>query len=335
MVSSTVLLIDDERAVRRNLTVGLLQKGYETVLCKDGFSGLSKIDLLEKHGIPIDVVVTDLRLPDIDGLKLLKVIKSRHPDLPVCVISGYGDEITEEIIKKEEGDGYLDKPFTIDNLVDMIEKVKRPLSEISVDQFAGPDVQVEKRSVSSYALVKIDDRSLFADIYRDIYFMDKVLYCDAVFGDHQLVLLLQSANRSEINEFVESELMKLEGIQEVEMIDVVTPILSEETKGIITQVEECCESDKILKDKGERRLKTLSSYVMVDFENDYFEEIYKQLCFMEDVVYCDTTRGQYGLILLIQAPTFDIIKKRITHISKEIDGILKVQEYRIMNLIEM
>jgi hypothetical protein len=74
---------------------------------------------------------------------------------------------------------------------------------------------------------------------------------------------------------------------------------------------------------------------MLEIEDDRFEEIYKQLCFMEDVVYCDATRGGYGLVLLIQAPTFDIIKKRIAYISKEVDGILRVQEYRIINLIEL
>jgi hypothetical protein len=74
---------------------------------------------------------------------------------------------------------------------------------------------------------------------------------------------------------------------------------------------------------------------MLEIEPEYFEEIYKRVYFMEDVVYCDATHGRYGMVLLIQSPTFDLIKKRVAEISRNIDGILKVKQYQIMNLLEM
>jgi hypothetical protein len=74
---------------------------------------------------------------------------------------------------------------------------------------------------------------------------------------------------------------------------------------------------------------------MLEIEPEYFEDIYKRVYFMEDVVYCDATRGSYGMVLLIQSPTFDLIKKRVTELSRNIDGILKLKQYQIMNLLEM
>jgi len=333
MEAAKVLLIDDERALRRNLSVGLLQRGYETAPCQDGFSGLSKIEMFMKRGMPIACVVTDIRLPDIDGLKLLKVIKSMYPDLPVFVISGYGDEITEEIVRKEKGDGFLPKPFMVDELVALMEKARKPSKEIAPDKGLALDTQKEKRSVSSYAFVTMDDRRLFEDVYRKLYFMDRVLYCDAVIGDWQLVLLLQSNSRKDLQGFVQNSLMNIEGITTVELLDVVEPLLSEEAKSVIEMVEDSLREEGWR--RGEKRPNVLSSYLLLEIEEEFFESIYKQLYFMEDVVHCDVTHGGYGFVLLLQAPTFDLIKKRITHISRNVEGVLKARELRIMNLLEM
>jgi len=333
METAKVLLIDDERALRRTLSMGLLQRGYETTPCQDGFSGLSKIEMFMKRGMPIACVITDIRLPDIDGLKLLKVIKSLYPELPVFVISGYADEITEEIVRREKGDGFLPKPFTVDDLVARMEKVRGPSRELPPDKALAPDSQKEQRSVSSYAFVTMDDRKFFENVYRKLYFMDKVLYCDAVVGDWQLVLLLQSNSRKDLHEFVQDSLMNVEGIITLELLDVVEPLLSEEAKNVIQMVEDSLQEESWK--RGEKRPKTLSSYVLLEIEEEYFESVYRQLYFMEDVVHCDVTRGRYGFVLLVQAPTFDLIKKRIAHISRNIEGVLKAKELRIMNLFEM
>lgn len=333
MEAAKVLLIDDERALRRTLSVGLLQRGYETAPCQDGFSGLSKIEMFMKRGMPIACVVTDIRLPDIDGLKLLKVIKSLYPELPVFVISGYGDEITEEIVRKEKGDGFLPKPFAVDDLVGMMEKARRPSREIPQGKALALDIQKEKRSVSSYAFVTMEDRHLFEDVYRKLYFMDRVLYCDAVIGDWQLALLLQSISRKDLHDFVQNSLMNVEGIITVELLDVVEPLLSEEAKNVVEMVESSLQEEGWR--RGEKRPNVLSSYVLLEIEEEFFESIYKQLYFMEDVVHCDVTRGRYGFVLLVQAPTFDLIRKRVTHISRNVEGVLKAKELRIMNLIEM
>jgi len=333
MEAAKVLLIDDERALRRTLSVGLLQRGYETAPCQDGFSGLSKIEMYMKRGIPIACVVTDIRLPDIDGLKLLKVIKSLYPDLPVFVISGYSDEITEEIVRKEKGDGFLPKPFLVDDLVALMEKSKKPARETRPDRELGLEIQKEKRSVSSYAFVTMDDRHLFENVYRKLYFMDKVLYCDAVIGDWQVVLLMQSNSRKDLHDFVENSLMNIEGIVTVELLDIVEPLLSEEAKNVVQMVEDSLQEEGWR--RGEKRPKALSCYVLLEIEEEFFESIYKQLYFMEDVVHCDVTHGRYGFVLLVQAPTFDLIKKRVAHISRNIEGVLKARELRIMNLFEM
>ena len=83
-----VLIIDDEAEIRRNLTVGLTQEGYSAVACPDGISAIHELDTARAKGGSYDYLVTDIFMPDIDGLKILKVIKIQYPDLPVLVPSG-------------------------------------------------------------------------------------------------------------------------------------------------------------------------------------------------------------------------------------------------------
>ncbi len=74
--------------------------------------------------MPLDCAIVDIRLPDIDGLKLLKVIKFNYPQLPVIIITGYGSETVAEEAKT--ADAYLEKPFSVDDLAKVLEEMKAP-----------------------------------------------------------------------------------------------------------------------------------------------------------------------------------------------------------------
>ena len=87
-----VLVIDDEAGIRRNLSVGLMQEDYTVVACPDGISAIHELNAAREKGIGFDYLVTDIFMPDIDGLKILRVIRSMFPDLPVLVITGFGDD---------------------------------------------------------------------------------------------------------------------------------------------------------------------------------------------------------------------------------------------------
>jgi two-component system cell cycle response regulator CpdR len=87
-----ILVIDDEAEIRRNLSIGLMQEDYAVVACPDGISAIHELRQAKERDSGFDFLVTDIFMPDIDGLKILKVIKSLHPELPVLVMTGFGDE---------------------------------------------------------------------------------------------------------------------------------------------------------------------------------------------------------------------------------------------------
>lgn len=96
-----ILLVDDERLVRRSLEKTLLRAGFDVFAAADCTSGLDAFWEAETDGSPIDLAVLDLNMPDFDGqpnpeagLNLLARLRDQAPDLKVIVLTAY-DEITK------------------------------------------------------------------------------------------------------------------------------------------------------------------------------------------------------------------------------------------------
>src|SRR3954452_17417739 len=106
-----VLIVDDEPNLRKVLGAHLQREGYEVVLAPDGEAALA---VVEKGGV--DVVVTDMVMPKLDGLALLRMLTESHPDLPVIMITAHGTiDSAVEALKLGAFD-YITKPFERDEL---------------------------------------------------------------------------------------------------------------------------------------------------------------------------------------------------------------------------
>jgi two-component system KDP operon response regulator KdpE len=106
-----VLVIDDERAIRKLLRMGLSTQGYEILEAGDGKTALEL--LADKP----DMVILDLGLPDIKGLDLLKTIRARNESVPIVVLSSRGDEAGKVEALDLGADDYVTKPFGMDELL--------------------------------------------------------------------------------------------------------------------------------------------------------------------------------------------------------------------------
>src|SRR6266849_4315258 len=84
-MADRVLVVDDEQSLRKVLAATLQREGYEVTVCGDGEEAIAA---LERDGA--DVVVTDLVMPRMDGLTLLRKVVARHPDVPVIVVTAHG-----------------------------------------------------------------------------------------------------------------------------------------------------------------------------------------------------------------------------------------------------
>ncbi len=104
---ATVLIADDERNIQVTLSRALSMEGYAVEVASGGREALDKIAAL-----PVDLVLMDVRMPDLDGLSVLEKARESRPDLPFVVMSGHGSIETVRSAFKLGAFDYLEKPIT-------------------------------------------------------------------------------------------------------------------------------------------------------------------------------------------------------------------------------
>jgi two-component system cell cycle sensor histidine kinase/response regulator CckA len=119
--AETVLVVEDEDAVRSRISRSLLSHGYQVVEARNGHGAL---DVLRRTQGRIGAVLSDVRMPQMGGLDLIRALRADHPLLPVLLMSGYpqASERLEGLANVE----LLRKPFTPSELVAAIERLLRP-----------------------------------------------------------------------------------------------------------------------------------------------------------------------------------------------------------------
>ena len=123
-----VLVVDDEEFVLESARQTLESAGYEVRTALDAAATLR---LVEEEGEAVDIVVTDLRMPGMSGLELIRTLRDRHPTLPIVAASGVADGRTEEALDAG-AQTFLAKPFSEEKLRGALREALR-----STDESAG------------------------------------------------------------------------------------------------------------------------------------------------------------------------------------------------------
>ena len=119
-MNERILVIDDEGKMRRVLEMSLSEQGYKIYLAENGEEGIKVLQ--EKD---VDLVITDMKMPGIDGLKVLERAKELDPDCPVILMTAYGTVETAVKAMKEGAYDYILKPFELEEMNVLVEKALR------------------------------------------------------------------------------------------------------------------------------------------------------------------------------------------------------------------
>ncbi len=120
MYSAHILVVDDEAVVRKGVKKILERKGHHVETAENGNAAL---DSLEQNGF--DLIITDLKMPDMDGIQLLKIIKEKHADISIMMITGYSTVQSAVESMKLGAVDYIEKPFTPEDLTDRVNSALR------------------------------------------------------------------------------------------------------------------------------------------------------------------------------------------------------------------
>ncbi|HEU0117299.1 MAG TPA: response regulator, partial [Alphaproteobacteria bacterium] len=119
--AGTVLLVEDEDAVRVFSARALRNKGYNVLEARSGEEALQVLD--KEGGDKIDLTVTDVVMPQMDGPTLYKHIRERWPNMKVVFVSGYTEDRLREQFTSGETIYFLPKPFTLKQLASKVKDV--------------------------------------------------------------------------------------------------------------------------------------------------------------------------------------------------------------------
>jgi len=115
-----ILIVDDDEIVREAIRSLLLEEGYTVLSAKDGIDAIKILRAEDMH-----LVITDLRMPGADGSEVLKYAVKSDPDIVVVILTAYGTLDTALNSIKDGAYDYLTKPFKIQEIILLVEKVFR------------------------------------------------------------------------------------------------------------------------------------------------------------------------------------------------------------------
>lgn len=128
-----ILVVDDEASIREMLQETLQQAAsYDVDAAEDGRMALQKL-----RADRFDLVITDLRMPEMDGSRLLDISRHEFPEIPVVVITGYARLETAIDALRLGASNFITKPFRLTEILDVVEKslkrkrAKKPLNACS------------------------------------------------------------------------------------------------------------------------------------------------------------------------------------------------------------
>ena len=133
-----VLLVDDDVAIRRTMTVGLELEGFRIVCASGGKAALEAVKSVRPA-----VMLLDLTMPDLDGLEVLRRLRAEGEDLPVCVLSAR-EEVGDRVSGLEAGaDDYVVKPFALEEVSARLHALLRRRPPLQSERIAVGELELD------------------------------------------------------------------------------------------------------------------------------------------------------------------------------------------------
>ncbi|MBT5469773.1 MAG: UDP-3-O-[3-hydroxymyristoyl] N-acetylglucosamine deacetylase [Nitrospina sp.] len=129
MSKERILIVDDEKNIVSSLTGILSDEGYEVSMTGDGVEAL---EIIQKD--PPDLVLLDIWLPGMDGIEVLKTLKTYNPGIVVLIMSGHGTIDTAVKATKLGAQDFIEKPFSLDRITESIQTALQAKSSIPTEE---------------------------------------------------------------------------------------------------------------------------------------------------------------------------------------------------------
>lgn len=140
-----ILLVEDDKNLNKTVEIFLKSDGFDVTTC---FDGLEALQFLNGNGI--DLVLTDIMMPNMDGFELAEKIRSTNKQLPIIFMTAKDDKPSKQLGFKLEIDDYITKPFDMDELVMRIRAILRRNQTLSSKKINIGNLMMDKEEHMAY-----------------------------------------------------------------------------------------------------------------------------------------------------------------------------------------
>lgn len=181
MIKEHILIAEDDAGLLMSLSFVLKGQGYEISSATDGRTALDIIDRAEGDGRSVDLLITDIQMPVLTGIDLIKELGDKNPQLPVIVITGHGEKDMLIELLRLGCDEFLAKPFEPGDILDRVESVleRKRLQTMARDQLQADLRNTNTRLTHEMSAYRRDYQDLrqemdqAIDTYREFINVDK------------------------------------------------------------------------------------------------------------------------------------------------------------------
>lgn len=145
-----ILIVDDEQSIRTLLDYNLKQAGYTTIMAVDGEEAVEKTEQ-EKP----DLILLDLMIPKIDGIEVCKLLRKRHINIPIIMVTAKSEELDKVLGLEIGADDYMTKPFSPREVMARVKAVLRRTTSITegdqtVDTLSSGPIKIYLEQYEAY-----------------------------------------------------------------------------------------------------------------------------------------------------------------------------------------
>ncbi|MBN1771771.1 MAG: response regulator [Deltaproteobacteria bacterium] len=325
-MGARVLVVDREVAARRRLVAALGQVGLESGEAADGLAALYAVERQARAGAPFDVVVTQAALSDIDGIKLLALLKGRHPGLRVVVTaSPETAAATAELVTRWGGDACVAHPVEPERLAAEVRDLAG--SKGAAPARSAPAAQAAPAAPRAWVLVELDRAVEPAELRAALAGAPGVAVCDAVRDERfDLVLRLQGLAAGELEAWAKRELEGRAGVKSHESLATRAPQPPEELRGFL---------EGYVREHGAdpeyRRVESrAAAYLVVDVHPPALADLYVRLYVLDEVLEIDAAADGRRLVLLLQGPDSAHLRRVVGERIRPLEGVARVRELKVV-----
>ncbi len=314
---SSVLLLHYDPAFQRTLGRFLTERGFAVDLLSSGFAGLRRLAARAAHGAPYGMLLAAPHLMDIDGPTVLRVARSRYPDLPVVLLEDPESPFAAALREKLPEAHLMSPDGAPDKLIALLRDVAAPQPCA---------LRLDTDSVSlCYGFLRLDEAADGARIFSALDGMPEVGHCDAVRGRWDIIAEITPGDSGV--EAMERELLGLAGVASAGVRVFGQPPLPEYMDGYVESWRALRGSADSLRDPSR-----VKCYVLLETEAHKMAGLFVRLFFLDEVL--EVGSGDCGslMLALLQGESRRSLSRLISENLRYLDGVLRIEEAMVVSM---